>query len=109
MRHAPTLKATTAAQPLDGSPGAVGYLDFIRAKIITLPPLGLPVAANDVHPILKDHQQMLVRWAVEGWRRAIFAAFGLGKSLMQLEMLREQDAGRATGDLFSILDMDAAA
>ncbi len=82
MRHAPALNATTAAQPLD-------YLDFIRAKIITLPPLGLPVAANDVHPILKGHQQTLVRWAVEGGRRAIFAAFGLGKSLMQLEIMRQ--------------------
>lgn len=85
MRHAPALKASTAAQPLD-------YLDFIRAKIITLPPLGLPVAANDVHPILKDHQKLLVRWAVEGGRRAIFAAFGLGKSVMQLEIMRQLGA-----------------
>lgn len=85
MRHAPALKASTAAQPLD-------YLDFIRAKIITLPPLGLPVAANDVHPILKGHQAELVRWAVEGGRRAIFAAFGLGKSVMQLEIMRQLGA-----------------
>jgi DNA modification methylase len=82
MRHAGALKATTAAQPLD-------YLDFVRAKIITLPPLGLPVAANDIHPILKPHQAAIVRWAVEGGRRAIFAAFGLGKSLMQLEIMRQ--------------------
>lgn len=82
MRHASALRASTAAQPVD-------YLDFIRAKIITLPPLGLPVAANDVHPILKPHQAALVRWAVEGGRRAIFAAFGLGKSLIQLEIMRQ--------------------
>lgn len=88
MRHSPALKASTAAQSLD-------YLDFIRAKIITLPPLGLPVAANDLHPILKDHQAELVRWAVEGGRRAIFAAFGLGKSLMQLEIMRQ--LGRQLG------------
>lgn len=65
------------------------YLDFVRAKIITLPPLGLPIAANDIHPILKDHQAALVRWAVEGGRRAVFAAFGLGKSLIQLEIMRQ--------------------
>ncbi|RSU21219.1 DNA methyltransferase [Sphingomonas koreensis] len=82
MRHAGALKATTAAQPLD-------YLDFVRAKIITLPPLGLPVAANDVHPVLKPHQAAIVCWAVEGGRRAIFAAFGLGKSLIQLEIMRQ--------------------
>ena len=88
MRHSTALKAGTAAQPLD-------YLDFIRAKIITLPPLGVPVAANDLHPILKPHQSELVRWAVEGGRRAIFAAFGLGKSLMQLEIMRQ--LGRQLG------------
>jgi hypothetical protein len=82
MRHASALASSTAAQPLD-------YLDFVRAKIVTLPPLGLPVAANDIHPILKPHQAALVRWAVEGGRRAIFAAFGLGKSLIQLEIMRQ--------------------
>lgn len=98
MRHAPALKASTAAQPPLGAEshpvasGTGAYLDFIRAKIITLPPLGLPVAANDVHPILKDHQKLLVRWAVEGGRRAIFAAFGLGKSVMQLEIMRQLGA-----------------
>lgn len=82
MRHASALRSTTAAQPLD-------YLDFVRSKIITLPQLGLPIAANDVHPILKPHQAALVRWLVEGGRRACFAAFGLGKSLIQLETMRQ--------------------
>lgn len=71
------------------------YLDFVRAKIITLPPLGLPIAAGEVHPVLKPHQAALVRWAVEGGRRAIFAAFGLGKSLIQLETMRQ--IGRQLG------------
>jgi len=82
MRHAPALASSTACQPID-------YLDFVRAKIITLPPLGLPIAAKDVHPILKPHQAALVCWAVEGGRRAIFAAFGLGKSIIQLEIMRQ--------------------
>ncbi|WP_447727260.1 DNA methyltransferase [Sphingomonas koreensis] len=81
MRHAAALKATTAAQPID-------YLDFVRAKIINLPQLGLPIAANDTHPILKPHQADIVRWCVMGGRRAIFANFGLGKTLMQIEALR---------------------
>ena len=41
-----------------------------------------------VNPILKEHQAAIVRWAVKGGRRAIFAAFGLGKSVIQLETLR---------------------
>src|SRR5687767_3291871 len=75
------LASSTACQPLD-------YLSFIRDKIVTLPPLGMPLAANDVHPLLKPHQVDLVKWAVEGGRRAIFAAFGLGKSFIQLEVMR---------------------
>jgi len=81
MRHAVALASSTAAQPLD-------YLDFVRAKIITLPALGLPVPANDVHPWLKPHCRDIVTWAVNGGRRAIFASFGLHKTVMQLECLR---------------------
>src|SRR5699024_2193016 len=34
------------------------------------------------------HQRDIVQWAVKGGRRAIFAAFGMGKSIIQLETLR---------------------
>lgn len=81
MRHAGALASSTAAQPLD-------YLEFVRAKIITLPPLGVPVAANDVNPLLHRHQPVLVKWLVEGGRRALFANFGLGKTMIQLETMR---------------------
>ena len=64
------------------------YQDFLRAKADFEQSYGQPVSAADVNPILKDHQRDIVRWAVEGGRRAIFAAFGLGKSMMQLETLR---------------------
>jgi hypothetical protein len=46
------------------------------------------VAIGDVHPIAKPHQRAIVRWAVAGGRRAIFARFGLGKTIMQLETMR---------------------
>lgn len=64
------------------------YADFLIAKADFEKNYGQPVAAGDVNPILKPHQADLVRWAVEGGRRAIFAAFGLGKSVMQLETLK---------------------
>jgi hypothetical protein len=66
----------------------IGYLDFVRAKIITLPPLGIDLDPRDIHPILKPHQRALVEWMVRGGRRACFANFGLGKTLMQVEALR---------------------
>ncbi len=40
------------------------------------------------HPDFKPHQADIVKWAVRGGRRAIFARYGLGKSVMQLEVLR---------------------
>jgi len=59
--------------------------------------MGFDVADSDVHPCLKDHQRDIVRWAIAGGRRAIFAAFGLGKSVMQLELMRligQKEGGR---------------
>ncbi|SEI45414.1 SNF2 family N-terminal domain-containing protein [Arthrobacter sp. yr096] len=64
------------------------YNDFLRAKADFEKNYGQPVTAGAVNPLLKEHQRDIVRWAVEGGRRAIFAAFGLGKSMMQIETLR---------------------
>lgn len=64
------------------------YLDFLRAKADFETDYGQPVPATAVNPKLKDHQRDIVRWAVQGGRRAIFAAFGMGKTFMQLETLR---------------------
>ena len=74
------------------------YADFLRGKIAKSFTYGASVSADKVNPILLPHQIELVRWAVEGGRRAIFAAFGLGKSVMQLETLRltiEREGGEA--------------
>ncbi len=64
------------------------YSDFLAAKAAVAPALGRVIRDTDIHPILKPHQRAIVAWAVAGGRRAIFAAFGLGKSIMQLETLR---------------------
>lgn len=64
------------------------YRQFLEAKVAVAQTYGVPVAPADVNPILKPHQRAIVQWAVDGGRRAIFAAFGLGKSVMQLEAVR---------------------
>lgn len=64
------------------------YRRFLEAKAPTPAQLGVDVEPSDVHPSLFPHQRAIVEWAVRGGRRAIFAAFGLGKSVMQLETLR---------------------
>ena len=66
----------------------VTYNEFLAEKVNFDTACGFEVAADEVHEILKPHQREIVQWAVEGGRRAIFAAFGLGKSVMQLETLR---------------------
>jgi hypothetical protein len=64
------------------------YDSFIRAKVTFDKAYGFPVNDTEVSPSLLPHQRDVVRWAVAGGRRAIFASFGLGKSVMQLEILR---------------------
>ncbi len=77
-------------------PGAT-YDGFLKEKVNFDRSYGRPVAADEVNPLLRPHQSAIVRWAVEGGRRAVFAAFGLGKSFMQLEILRLTLAGQAAG------------
>lgn len=64
------------------------YHDFLSAKIRLAPVSGFDISDDEINPILKPHQRDIVRWAVRGGRRAIFAAFGLGKSVIQIEILR---------------------
>lgn len=63
------------------------YQEFVASKMILDNKSGF--TAVDIHPLLKPHQRDIVAWACDGGRRAIFAAFGLGKSLIQLEIMRQ--------------------
>lgn len=64
------------------------YQEFLRDKIKLAGFGGFDVAPSEINPILKPHQRDIVRWAVKGGQRAVFAAFGLGKSVIQIEVLR---------------------
>jgi len=64
------------------------YEEFIQQKATFEPGRGLPCELSEINPILKPHQRDIVCWAVRGGQRAIFAAFGLGKTFMQLEIAR---------------------
>lgn len=64
------------------------YEDFLRAKVKLAESWGYDVAESEINPQLKPHQRAMVKWAVAGGRRACFAAFGLGKSVVQLETVR---------------------
>jgi hypothetical protein len=64
------------------------YDKFLAAKINFEREMGFSCAPEDFNALLKPHQRDIVRWAVKGGRRAIFANFGLGKTFMQLEIAR---------------------
>lgn len=74
------------------------YDDFLRSKVKLAQPCGVALDAGEINPALKPHQAAMVRWLVKGGRRACFAAFGLGKSVIQLETVRlvlSKTGGRA--------------
>ncbi|GAB0156200.1 hypothetical protein CHRYSEOSP005_14640 [Chryseobacterium sp. Alg-005] len=60
------------------------YEEFLKNKVIVSENFGFEVKM--VSPKLHLHQPDIVRWCLRGGRRAIFASFGLGKSMMQLEI-----------------------
>ena len=64
------------------------YLEFLRAKIKMAAFSGFEIPSEGLHSKLFPHQRDIVSWAVKGGNRAIFASFGLGKSVMQCEWLR---------------------
>ncbi len=66
----------------------IPYLEFIAAKTVTAADVGLILPPDLIHPSLKPHCRDIVEWAARGGRRAIFADFGLHKTIMQLELLR---------------------
>ncbi|MGC8703750.1 MAG: DNA methylase N-4, partial [Thiomonas sp.] len=65
------------------------YLKFLRDKIKLASFSGFDTDPADIHPTLYPHQRDIARWAVKGGNRAIFASFGLGKSVMQIEWCRQ--------------------
>jgi DNA modification methylase len=66
----------------------LSYGDFLAAKMKVAVATGIPVALDAINPDLKPHCRAIVKWALEGGRRAIFAAFGLHKTSMQIELMR---------------------
>jgi DNA modification methylase len=67
---------------------ALDYHGFLQSKVCTAPSAALEIEASAINPMLLPHQQAIVRWMVHGGRRACFAAFGLGKTFIQLETVR---------------------
>lgn len=64
------------------------YQAFLERKAAIATRIGFDVDESEINPILKPHCKDAVRWAIRGGRRAIFAAYGLHKTVIQLEIQR---------------------
>ncbi|WP_244134543.1 DNA methyltransferase [Burkholderia gladioli] len=64
------------------------YTDFLRRKIRMASFDGFDVEPSEINPVLKPHTRDIVRWALKGGRRAVFASFGLHKTATQIELMR---------------------
>ncbi|HPG33973.1 MAG TPA: DNA methyltransferase, partial [Lentimicrobium sp.] len=64
------------------------YLDFLKNKIKIAPKQGLSLTVESINQNIKPHNKLMVKWLVEGGRRACFASFGLHKTVTQLEAVR---------------------
>ncbi|WP_454988518.1 hypothetical protein [Capnocytophaga sputigena] len=64
------------------------YQEFLKNKIKIAPKQGFECSLDEINPRMKPHNRLMVKWMVEGGRRACFASFGLHKTVTQLEALR---------------------
>lgn len=64
------------------------YEEFLKTKVRLANVDGFEISLDDINPALKLHNKLMVRWLVNGGRRACFASFGLHKTVTQLETVR---------------------
>lgn len=64
------------------------YEAFLRAKAQLSTQQGFAVSKGALHPSLKAHQQDMVMWAAQRGKALLAASFGLGKTRIQIELLR---------------------
>jgi hypothetical protein len=74
------------------------YQEFLRSKIDIAVETGFDISLDEINPVLLPHQKDSVKWLIKGGKRAEFAAFGLGKTIIDLEVCRiitEREGGKA--------------
>lgn len=64
------------------------YKEFLKNKVRLAHNEGFEVEESDFSPYMKPHNRLMAKWAVMGGRRALFASFGLHKTVTQLEIIR---------------------
>lgn len=65
------------------------YQEFLNSKIEIAKETGFEADRSIINSALMPHQIDMVLWALKGGKRALFASFGLGKSVIQLEYCKQ--------------------
>ena len=65
------------------------YLAFLKSKMAIAKDTGFEIDTSELNPALLPHQKDIIKWAIKGGRRAVFAQFGLGKTVIQLEFCKQ--------------------
>lgn len=73
----------------------VAYEEFLRRKAEVSHEAGFRIGNDSMHPSLFGHQRDAIRWAARRGRALVAASFGMGKTRIQIELLRQ--AQRYTG------------
>ncbi len=66
----------------------MNYQQFIKSKIAIARLGGFEIDTAELPDVLKPHQRDIVQWALRGGQRAVFASFGLGKTAIQLAIMK---------------------
>ena len=72
------------------------YQEFLETKVDIAKKSGFD-PGDAMSDVLMPHERAIVRWALIGGKRAIFSAYGTGKTLIQLEIMRiiqQREGGR---------------
>ena len=64
------------------------YVQFLKSKVKLAQREGFEIDMAEINPAIKPHNKLMVKWCVNGGRRACFARFGLHKTITQLETIR---------------------
>ena len=68
------------------------YYQFLGDKAEVATNAGFTVGRDNMHPSLRPYQKDIVDWALKRGRALIAASFGLGKTRMQCELMRQVHA-----------------
>ena len=69
------------------------YKEFLQTKVELATESGFEVSPDEINPALKPHQRDAVIWALKGGRRALFEAFGLGKTIQVISLILKLKIG----------------